>query len=69
MDDLEEDIQISVFEEKHFFHSMQKFSNDSSILNSMHSLPVIVSKKEEEFDSYISNDFLGVKISNNMYIL
>ena len=43
MDDLEEDIQISVFEEKLSFHSMQKFSSDSSILNFVHSLPVIVS--------------------------
>ena len=33
MDDLEEEIQISIIEEKLSFHSMQKFSSDSSILN------------------------------------
>ena len=48
---------------------MQKFSSGSSILNSMHSLPVIVSEYEEEFDFSISNDVAGVQISNNMDIL
>ena len=48
---------------------MQKFSSDSSILNFVHSLPVIVSENEEEFDFSISNDVSGVQISNTMDIL
>ena len=40
---------------------MQKFSSDSSILNYVHSLPVIVSENKEEFDFSISNDVVGVK--------
>ena len=39
--DLEEDIKIPVIEEKISFHSMQKFSSDSSILNYVQSLLVI----------------------------
>ena len=35
---------------------MQILSNDSSILNSVQSLPMIVSKNEEELDFSISND-------------
>ena len=35
----------------------------------MHSLLVIVSENEEEFDFYISNDVVGVHISNTMDIL
>ena len=50
MYDIEEDIQISVTEEKLSFHSMETFSSDSSILNYVHSLPVIVSENKEEFD-------------------
>ena len=50
MDDLGEDIRISIIEEKISFCSMQKFSSDSSILNYVHSLSVIVSENEEEFD-------------------
>ena len=69
MADLEEDIQISIFEEKISFHSMQKFSSDSSNLNYVHSLPVIVSENEEEFDFSISNDVAGVKKSNTLDIL
>ena len=46
---------------------MQKFSNDS--LNFVHSLPVNVSEKEEEFDFSISNDVAGVQISNTIDIL
>ena len=69
MADLEEDIWISVIEEKLSFHSMQKFSTDSSILNPMHSLPVFVSENEEEFDFSISNDVSSVQISNTMDIL
>ena len=42
MADPEEDIKISIIEEKLSFHSLQKFSSDSSILNSVHSLPEIV---------------------------
>ena len=48
---------------------MQTFSSDSYILNSVHSLPVIVSKNEDEFDFSISNNFFGVHISNPMDIL
>ena len=46
---------------------MQKFSSDS--LNFVHSLSMIVSEKEEEFDFSISNDVVGVHISNTMDIL
>ena len=56
-------------EEKLFFHSMQKFSSNSSILNFVHSLPVIVLEYEEEYDFSISNDVPSVHISNTMYIL
>ena len=69
MVDPEEDIRISFFEEKLSFHSMQKISSDSSILNCVHSLPVIVSEYEEDFDFSISNDVFGVKISNNLNVL
>ena len=48
---------------------MQKFSSDSSILNFVHSLPMIVSEKEEEFDFSIYKDVVGVQISNTMDIL
>ena len=51
------------------FHSMQKFSSDSSIINYVHSLPVIAPGKGEEFDFSISNDVAGVQISNTMDIL
>ena len=60
MDDLGEYIWIHIIEEKISFCSMQKFSSDSSILNYVHSLPVIVSEKEEEFELSISNDVTGV---------
>ena len=46
-----------------------KFSNESSILNYVHSLSVIVSENEEEFDLSIFNDVYGVDISNTMDIL
>ena len=69
MDDPEEDMQISVIEEKLSFHSRQKFFSDSSILNSMHSLPMIVSENKEEFDFSISNDVAGVNISNTLDVL
>ena len=69
MDDPEEDIRISSVEENLSFHSMQKFSSDSSIINSVHSLPVIELGKGEEFDSYVSNDVVGVQISNYLDIL
>ena len=69
MADPKEDIQSFVFEEKLSFHSMQKFSSDSSILNSVHSLSVIVSEYEEKFDFSIYNDVAGVKIINTMDIL
>ena len=48
---------------------MQKFSSDASILNYVHSLPTIVSEKEEEFDFSISNNVDSVQISNTMDIL
>ena len=48
---------------------MQTFSNDSFILNSMQSFPVIVSENEEEFDFSISNVAAGVKKSNSMDVL
>ena len=48
---------------------MQKIYSGSSILNYVHSLPVIVSEKEEEFGFSISNDVAGVQISNTMYIM
>ena len=65
MVDPEEYIIIHVIEEKFSFHSMKKFSTFSSILNYVHSLPVIVSKNEEKFDFTISNNVVGWKISNN----
>ena len=69
MDDPEEDIRLSVFEEKLPFHSFQKFSSDSSILNYVHSLLMIVSENEEEFDFSISNDVVGVQITNTLDVL
>ena len=39
---------------------MQKFSSDSSILNFVQGLPMIVSKNEEEFDFTRSNVVAGV---------
>ena len=69
MADIEEYIWISIIEEKFSIHSMQKFSSDSSILNSVRSLPVIVSENKEKFDFSISNDVDGVKIRNTMDIL
>ena len=66
MDDLEEDIWISVFEEKHSY-SLQKFSSDS--LNFVHSLPVTVLEKVEEFELSISNNVAGVQIGNTMDIM
>ena len=47
---------------------MQKFSSDSSILNYVHSLPVIALGKGEEFDFSISNDVSSVNISNYLDI-
>ena len=52
----EEYIRISDVEENLSFHSMPKFSNDSSIINFMHSLSVISPGKGEEFGFSISND-------------
>ena len=54
MVDPEEDIRISVIEEKLFFHSMQTFFGDS-FLNYVQSLPMIASNNEEEFDFSLSN--------------
>ena len=69
MEDPEEDIQISIVEENISFHSMQKFSSDSSIINYVHSLPVIAPGKGGEFDFSISNDVVSVHISNYLDIL
>ena len=69
MVDPEEDIRISVIEEKYSFHSMQKFSSDSPIINYVHSLPVIASESEKEFDFSPSNVVAGVQISNTLDIL
>jgi len=69
MADPKEDIRISVVEENLSFHSMQKFSSDSSIINYVHSLPVVSAGKGEEFDFSVSNDVAGVKISNYLDIL
>ena len=55
--DLEEEIQISVIEEKISFHSMQAISSDSSLLNFVHNLPMIVSENEEGFYFSLSNEF------------
>ena len=51
MSDPKEYIRISIIEEKFSFHSIQKFSSDSSIINYVHSLSVIVSENKDEFDS------------------
>ena len=48
---------------------MQKFSSDSSIINYVHSLPVIAPGKGGEFDFSVSNDVAGVQISNSLDIL
>ena len=64
----EEYIRISDVEENLPFHSMEKFSNDSSIINSVHNLPVISLGKGEEFDFSVSNDINGVKKSNYLDI-
>ena len=48
------------FQRKLSFHYLQKFSSDSSILNFVHSLLVIVLEREEEFDFSISNDDLEI---------
>ena len=54
---------------KKSFHSMQKFSSDSSIINYVHSLPMIAPGKGEEFDFSVSNDVSGVQIINYLDIL
>ena len=69
MADLEEDIRISVIEENLSFHSMQIFSSDSSIINCVHSLPMIAPGKGEESDISVSNYVVGVQISNYLDIL
>ena len=48
---------------------MQNFSSDSSIINFVHSLPVIAPGKGEEFDFSVPNDVVGVKIINYLDIL
>ena len=48
---------------------MKKFSNDSSVINYVHSLLMISPRKGEEFDFSVSNDVAGVKISNYLDIL
>ena len=68
MADPEEDIQMSVVEKNLSFHYVQKFSSDSSIINYVHSLRVISRGKGEEFDFSVSNDVVGVQISNYLDI-
>ena len=51
------------------FHSMQKLSSDSSIINYVHNLPMIALGKGEEFDFSVSNGVDGVHISNYLDIL
>ena len=63
----EEDIRISIFEEKHSLYSLQKLSSNS--LNCVHSLLVTVSETIEEFNLSIYNDVAGVNISSTSYIL
>ena len=58
--DPEEDIQTSIVEEKLYFHPSQSFSSDSSILNSVQSLPVIAQGAEKKLDSSLSNHVGGV---------
>ena len=48
---------------------MQTFSSDSSILNFVHSLPVIASENEEEFYFFLSNVVVGVQKSKTLYVL
>ena len=67
--DPKEEIWNSVIEEKFSFHFTQAFSNDSSILNSVQSLPVIASENEEEFDFSLSNVAAGVQKSNTLNFL
>ena len=62
MDDLEQDIKISVCEEKHSSYCLQNFSSNS--LNFVHSLPVTVLETVGEFALSIYNDVSGVHISN-----
>ena len=67
--DQEEDIQISVIEEKLSFHSSQAFSNDYSISNYVQSLSVIASENEEEFDFSLSNVVASVQKSDTLDVL
>ena len=60
MADPEEEIQISVCEEKHSSYSLQNFSSNS--LNLVHSLLVIVSETVEKFYFCIYNDVSGMHI-------
>ena len=48
---------------------MQTFSSDSSILNFVHTLLVIASENEEEFDFSLSNVVVGVYKSEFLYVL
>ena len=54
-------IQTSIAEEKLSFHPTQSFSNDSSILNYVQSLPVKAQGAKEKFDSSLSNHVVGVR--------
>ena len=48
---------------------MQKLLSDSSIINYVHSLPVISPRKGEEFDLFVSNNVAGVQIINSLEII
>ena len=45
---------------------MQTFSSDSPILNYVHSLLVIASENQEEFNLSLSNIVCGLHISNTL---
>ena len=67
--DPEEDIPTSNVEEKFSFHPTQSFSNDSSILNYVQSLPVTTQGAEEKFDSSLSNIVFRVKRSHILVVM
>ena len=48
---------------------MQKYSSDSSILNYVHSLSVIVLENEEEFNFSLYNVVVGMHKSNTLEFL
>ena len=67
--DPKQDIQTSTVEENISFHPTQSFSSDSSIINFVHSLPVISPGKGEEFHLYVSNNVAGVQKGDSLDFL